>query len=192
MFDLGSHVIDLVYYLCGNFKAVSGKSKIAYDVRRGMNGEQWNTNADEAFYICAELENGAVGTIEASKIAVGTNDDFTIEIYGEKGALKFDLMEPNWLYFYDTAAYNNEMGGDRGFTKIECVGRYPSPGGAFPGAKAPTGWLRGHVGSMYAFLNCVYTGEKTTPSFDDAAHVQLVMEKAYESDKSKKWEYIGK
>ena len=27
------------------------------------------------------LENGAVGTIEASKITVGTNDDLTLQIY---------------------------------------------------------------------------------------------------------------
>ena len=29
-----------------------------------------------------------------------------------------------------------------GFTAIECVGRYPAPGGIFPGRKAPSGWLR--------------------------------------------------
>ncbi|MDD6800434.1 MAG: Gfo/Idh/MocA family oxidoreductase [Firmicutes bacterium] len=181
LFDLGSHIIDLIYYLCGEFETVSGRSQIYHKVRKGLNGSDWNTNADEAFYLTAELCGGAVGTIEASKLNVGTNDDLRLEIYGERGALKFDLMEPNWLWFYDGSRCGGDMGGDRGFTKIECVGRYPAPGGIFPGVKAPVGWLRGHIGSMYSFLECVAEGKKPCPSFDDGAYIQKVMERAYES-----------
>lgn len=130
LFDLGSHAIDLIYYLCGPFASVIGKSQIAYPVRKGLNGAEWETNADEAFYMIATLENGAVGTIEASKITVGTNDDLTLQIYGEHGALKFDLMEPNWLYYYHADGADVPLGGFKGFTKIECVGRYPMPGQA--------------------------------------------------------------
>ena len=183
LFDLGSHAIDLIYYLCGPFASVIGKSQIAYPVRKGLNGAEWETNADEAFYMIATLENGAVGTIEASKITVGTNDDLTLQIYGEHGALKFDLMEPNWLYYYHADGADVPLGGFKGFTKIECVGRYPMPGGTFPGAKAPVGWLRGHLGSMFAFLQCVNENKMPSPSFADAAHVQWVMEQAYRSDR---------
>ena len=55
------------------------------------------------------------------------------------------------------------------------------PAGAFPAPKAPTGWLRGHLGGMYSFLNSVYTGAQAAPSFSDGAHVQAVMEAAYRS-----------
>ena len=37
--------------------------------------------------------------------------------------------------------------------------------------------------SMYSFLDHVYRGETPSPSFDDGAAVQLIMEKAYESDR---------
>lgn len=190
LFDLGSHIIDLIYYMCGSFSEVSGMSRIAYPVRKGMDGSEWTTNADEAFYMMAKLENGATGTVEANKITVGTNDDLTFEIYGTKGAVKFELMNPNWLYFYDNTLKTGELGGDRGFQKIECVGRYPEPGGIFPGVKAPVGWLRGHITSMYNFLNAVHLGKDASPSFDDAAHIQKVMEAAYLSDKTKSWEKI--
>ncbi len=181
LFDLGSHALDLVYYLCGRYKSVTGMAQIAHPVRRGMDGKEWQTNADEAFYILAELECGAKGTVEASKLALGTNDDFKLEIHGDKGAIKFDLMEPNWLWFYDSTDKAGDLGGERGFKKLECCGRYPKPGGIFPGAKAPIGWLRGHIGSMYAFLDAVNSGGQTCPSFDDAAHIQQVMEDAYKS-----------
>ncbi len=182
LFDLGSHALDLVYYLCGPFKNLQGMGQIHHKTRRGMKGERWQTNADEAFYMLCELENGAMGTVEANKLAFGTNDDFSIEIYGEKGALKFNLMDPNWLYYYDGSRKGGDYGGDRGFTRIECVGRYPAPGGVFPGVKAPIGWLSGHVESMRCFLDCVYRGKQACPSFDDAAHIQWAMEEAYLSD----------
>ena len=47
--------------------------------------------------------DGAPGVIEASKIATGAEDELRFEIHGEKGALRFNLMEPNWLEFCDMA-----------------------------------------------------------------------------------------
>jgi predicted dehydrogenase len=189
LFDLGSHAIDLVYYLCGEFSEVHGMAQIAYPIRRGKDGGEWQTNADEAFYMTARLKCGACGTVEANKIALGANDDFHFELYGERGAIRFDLMEPNWLYFYDGTVnagknHNTDLGGTAGFTRIECVGRYSEPAYPLCGVKAPVGWLRGHVGSYYDFLDAIYYGKPAAPSFDDAAHIQWVMEEGYRSCKS--------
>lgn len=182
LFDLGSHTIDLIRWICGEeFTSVSGLSQIAYKTRLGGDGESWNTNADEAFYLTATLVNGACGTISVGKIMQGTNDDHSFEIYGTKGSVSFNLMQPNFLKFYDGTLPEKE----RGFTNIECCGRYPAPSGVFPGIKAPVGWLRGHVGSMYNFLDAVSKGEQCYPSFDDGAAVQRIMEAAYESAESK-------
>lgn len=183
LFDLGSHVVDLIYYLCGEYKSVFGKSQIAYPVRTGVNGESWQTNADEAFYMIATLKNGAVGTFEISKITTGANDDLSFEIHGEKGSLKFDLMDPNFLWYYDCNAKDGNYGGYRGYTKIECVNRYSAPSGIFPGAKAPVGWLRGHLGSYYSFINAILKDQIPSPDFESGAYVQKVLERAYESDK---------
>ncbi|MBQ8146250.1 MAG: Gfo/Idh/MocA family oxidoreductase [Clostridia bacterium] len=179
LFDLGSHAIDLIYHLCGELNSVFGKSQIAYPVRTGINGEKWQTNADEAFYMIATLENGAVGTVEVSKLTTGANDDLTLEIHGEGGSIKFDLMNPNFLEYYDCSSIDSSYGGNRGYTKIECVNRYPSPAGIFPGIKAPIGWLRGHIGSYYSFIDAVENHKPTCPSFDDGAYVQRVLECAY-------------
>ncbi len=186
LFDLGSHTIDLIRWLCGEFESVSGLYQIAYPERLGPDGKKWQTNAEEAFYMTARLENGACGTISVGKVMPGTNDDHTFEIFGTSGSVRFDLMQPNYLDFYDSAKDPFE----RGFTRIECCGRYPSPSGVFPGVKAPVGWLRGHVGSMYNFLYCVEHNIAPSPSFDDAARIQLIMEKAYISAEKGTREYI--
>ena len=75
------------------------------------------------------------------------------------------------------------MGGVRGYTRIECVGRYPSPASGFPAIKAPQGWLRGHIGCMQSFLSCVANGTPCSPSFSDGAYVQSLLEAAVESDR---------
>lgn len=180
LFDLGSHVIDLLGRLCGHLTEVSGMSQIGYPTRRGRDGSDWATNADESFYLLGKTAEGACGSITVGKLQVGTNDDLAFEIYGERGALRFSLMEPNWLYFYDNTVKDAPIGGERGFTRIECIGRYP--GLIFPSVKAPAGWLYGHLASMHGFLSAVAEGKEFSPSFADGLYVQRVMDAAYRSD----------
>ncbi len=181
LFDLGAHIFDLCRYLCGDFISIYSKEQIAFPSHRCADGSIWNTNADEAAYSVATLKCGAMGTLTVGKINIGENDGLTFSIYGTEGAVKFDLMEPDWLYFYDSHTECAPYGGSRGFTKIECVGRYDAPGGKFPSPKAPNGWLRGHIGSMYAFLNAVHTEHEAEPSFKDGAEVQKLLDAAHRS-----------
>ena len=181
LFDLGSHVIDLAVMLCGKIDSVMGRSQIAYPSHPSKDGSAWQTNASEAFYMMTRSENGARGTIIASKIAKGTNDGLAFEIYGTKGALKFSLMEPGRLHFFDATS---SVGGSTGFTVLECGGSYAAPGGAFPSPKAPAGWLRGHLENMYRYLEAVANGSTPSPSFEDGAYVGAVMDAALRSDKT--------
>ena len=184
LFDMGSHALDMLYYLLGEFKSVSAKMQTAYTQRVDQRGAIRQVEVEDAAYLIAEMKDGSSGTIQVSKIAAGSNDDFKVEIYGEKGVLRFDLMDPNWVGFYDNTAPEGPFGGDRGFLKIESVQRYPKPGGSFPSPKLAGGWLRAHIHSMYEFLSCVYEGRPGKPDLADGAYIQYVMQKAYESDKA--------
>lgn len=181
LFDLGAHIIDLCRFLCGEFSEIYAKEQIAFTSHKMSDGSDWATNADEAAYMTATLRCGAVGTLTAGKINVGENDGLTFSVYGTKGAIKFDLMEPDWLYYYDADAEGGDFGGLRGFTKIECVGRYEAPAGKFPSPKAPNGWLRGHIGSMYSYLSAVAEENQVSPSFEDGARAQTILDAAHRS-----------
>lgn len=176
LYDLGSHVIDLMGWLCGPQVRVSGYSRIVCPTHTDAEGKEWKTNADEAFYMNAETADGVFGTMEFSKVAIGANDDLSFEIYGKSGCLRFSLMEPDWLYFYDATTEAGPMGGMRGFTRIECVSRYP--GMVFPSPKAPAGWLYSHLNAMYAFLSAVSENKPFSPSLADGARVQCVISAA--------------
>ena len=180
-YDLGPHVVDLCHYLCGELSFLIGKSQIAFPTHLKSDGTVWETNADEAFYLICGTKDGAVGTITTSKLTQGANDELTFSVNGERGSLAFSLMDPNYLSFYDATSVGSPMGGVRGYTRIECVGRYPSPASGFPAIKAPQGWLRGHIGCMANFLSSVANESPCTPSFEDGEYVQTILEAALQS-----------
>ncbi|MBQ8718398.1 MAG: hypothetical protein IJY66_03960, partial [Clostridia bacterium] len=99
--------------------------------------------------------------------------------------------EPEWLYFSDRNRPSSPIGGECGFTRIECGGRYPAPGGAFPSPKATVGWLRCHVESYFTYLNCVAAGRPFAPSLADGAYVQLILETARLSAQKGKQMEVG-
>lgn len=179
--DLGPHVLDLCRYLCGDLVDVIGRPQIAFPTHRRADGGIWETNADEAFYMIGTTAGGATGTITVSKLTQGANDALTFSVWGTKGSLSFDLMDPNTLCFYDAEAVGSPIGGVRGYTRIECVGRYPSPASGFPPVKAPVGWLRGHVGCLANYLIAVAGGVPCSPSFEDGAYVQRIMDMVRQS-----------
>lgn len=187
LFDLGSHVLDLIYHLIGKYEAVMAKNQIVYGERPDKSGNRVEMTFEDASFLTVTMKNGAIGTIEASKVATGIDDELRFEIHGDKGALRFNLMEPNWLEFYDNTLPDQPYGGVKGFTKIACVQRFEKPGGEFPPSKVSIGWLRGHVHSLYSFLSCVDRGIQSNPTIADGAYIQYVMEKAYESDRLGKW-----
>ena len=158
-----------------------GKSQIAFPTHRVPEGE-WLTDADEAFYLTATTASGAVGQITVSKLTQGANDELTFSVYGTEGAVRFDLMHPNYLYVYVNDAAGAPLGGLRGFTRVECVGRFDAPALPFPSPKAPVGWLRGHIGSMEHYLSAVYAHRSADPSFSDGAAVDRIIAAARRSD----------
>jgi predicted dehydrogenase len=85
--DLGAHVIDLARYLVGEIEEVAAITQTFVKDR----------DVDDAVESVVRFENGAVGTIEASRFCQGRKNAFTWEINGSKGSLAFDLERLNEL-----------------------------------------------------------------------------------------------
>ena len=75
--DLGAHVIDLSRYLVGEIEAVAALTATFKPGR----------SVDDAFEAAVRFENGAVGTMEATRFASGRKNAFCWEINGSKGSL---------------------------------------------------------------------------------------------------------
>ncbi len=180
--DLGSHILDLTEAVTGPFASIQARTHIAYPTRPkvGSHDVYVPVTAEDNMNCLVTLANGAVGTVSASKIALGTEDGIYLEVHGTKGALRLEPMNLQQLFIYDGQAPVGPYGGRRGWTAVDCGQRYPKPAG-FPTPKAVLGWLRGHVHCLYHFLNGVYTGTPVHPDLADGVHVQRLMEAVYES-----------
>ena len=186
LFDLGSHAIDLMRHLAGEIESVSARCHTFITERRRPDGTSDNVSVDDLALLQVQLANGALGTLEASRMASGTNDELRFEIHGDAGALRFNLMDPNWLYAYDHREPTGRYGGQRGFKAIETVQRYAPPA-ALPPPKVSVGWSRGHVECLHSFLTSIVQHSPASPSLHDGLQVQRIMAAAYESSNAGQW-----
>jgi predicted dehydrogenase len=185
--DLGSHVIDLMRHLLGEFAAVRGTLRTFVDQRPvSKNSEEKEAvTVDDAGWLEVRMRDGGIGTIEVSRFATGALDDLNLEIYGEKAAVAFRLMDANWLYWYDAARPGGSMGGERGWSRLETVQHYP--GAALPPPRSIVGWTRTHAENQVAFLEAVSGGEQTYPGVLDGLRCQLIMDAVYRSAETGTW-----
>jgi predicted dehydrogenase len=101
--DLGTHIIDLARFLAGEIETVSAS------VRTYVPGHE----VDDAFTASIELANGAIGTLEASRLARGRVNQPTFEINGSAGSIAYDLERFDELLVSDGGPFRVErVGGD--------------------------------------------------------------------------------
>lgn len=190
--DLGPHIIDLVRHLAGEFRTVWATTRTFVKDRPVSKGsaQRRRVDVDDVALIQAELVSGAVGTLEVSRLATGTNDEFRLEFHGTKGALSFNSMDPNWLAAFDNTQPDVPLGGQRGFTRIEAVQRYPKPA-VLPGPKFTIGWMRYHIASIHNFLTHIMEDAPCAPDFVDGLRAHEVIDAAQKSAQSGTWQQVG-
>ncbi|WP_424004460.1 Gfo/Idh/MocA family protein [Haloarcula salina] len=182
--DLGAHTVDLARFLLGDaageISRVSGHLRTFHD-ERPVEGEDETrpVTVDDAYSAQVEFEDGAMGTLEASRVANGHKNAHTIEIEGSKGALKFDLERLNELQVLTE--------GDRGFQRVlvtdaddPYVEHWWPPGHVL-------GWEHTFVHENYEFLSAVAEGGDADPSFADGLAAQRVLDAVERSDERGEW-----
>lgn len=166
LYDLGSHVLDLVLWICDDEPAeILARQRTLHPKRPSREDPSRivEQDTDDQTVILLTLKSGAVGSIEASKIATGAQDELRFEIEGTRGALRFSLMDPNYLDHFDMSRKETPLGGTAGFTRIHCVQRFDPPA-VFPAPKSSIGWLRGHLHCLYSFISALHAGRPFEPS----------------------------
>lgn len=187
--DLASHVLDLVEHLAGPLQAVMAATHIAYPERPSPSnpGQKIPVDTEDSVTLLARLPSGAVGTLEATKIATGAEDELRLELHGSRGAIRYQGMDPHHLEFFDATVADRPLGGTRGFQRIESGQRYPSPAAGFPSPKAAIGWVRSHVACLANFLQAVAQQREAVPGLEQGIRVQRLMEAIRASSLRKQW-----
>jgi predicted dehydrogenase len=187
--DLATHALDLVDWLIGPFGSVMAATQTAWPERPepGDPSRRAPVDAEDAVLLLARMRSGAMGTLEATKLASGAEDELRVEIHGSRGAVRFDGTDPHHLEFHDAAVSDAPQGGLRGWTRIDCGQRYPAPSAGFPTPKASIGWLRSHVACLTAFLSAVAAGRPAEPGLEQGLRVQWLMDCLRRSAAEERW-----
>ncbi len=188
--DLGSHLLDLVDWLAGPMVGIRMETRILYPTRPDGAGGVQTVDAEDQVIMTVRLGSGALGTLEASKIATGAEDDFRVELHGTRGAIRFDLMQPDFVEIYGLSDPGTPLGGTRGWKRVPALSRYPAPAG-FPSPRATSGWLRGHLHCQYSFLRAVAEGRQPDPSLSRGIEVQRLMQCAEISVQTGAWQRVN-
>jgi len=184
--DLGSHVIDLARYLIGEVVSVNGTlytfNRFRVNQAAGVREE---VNVDEGFTAMLRFENGAVGLIEASKLATGHYNSLIIEVNGSEGSIRFDLERINELEVH--LAKDGELSGFRRILVTQRTHPYLRfwwpPGHVL-------GWEHTFTHEIYHFLTRLAEGKDVAPeaaNFRDGLRVMRIIEAIAESSERGTW-----
>lgn len=197
--DINAHIIDLARYLVGEFEEVTGtlhtfikERPLAGEVddRLGAKASQemGDVTVDDAAMFLAKFRNGALGTFEASRFAVGRKNHNRIEINGSRGSIVFNQEKMNELEFYD----NDVPEKTHGFTLIQATeGSHPYAGHYWPVAHI-IGYEHTFINLIADAMTAIGNGTAITPSFEDGYRNQVVLDAVERSHASRGWIAIPK
>ncbi|MBI5666909.1 MAG: Gfo/Idh/MocA family oxidoreductase [Chloroflexi bacterium] len=184
--DLGAHIIDLAHFLVGGIKGVSAMTKTFITDRPNADGTMGKVTVDDAFVAAVEFENGALGTLEATRFAAGRKNHEVLEINGEKGSIVFNLERLNELEVFWVGDEPKET---QGFTNVLVSEPYhPYWSNWWPQGHM-IGWEHTFVHEITHLLDCIVNNKDVAPwgaTFEDGYRAAVVCDAIAESAQSKK------
>lgn len=185
--DLGAHVIDLGHYLVGDMKSVSAMTKTFIEERPLPDGSgTGRVDVDDAFVATVEFENGALGTLEATRFAAGRKNYEVLEVNGEKGSIRFNLERMNELDVFWVGDEPKETQGFRNVLISE--GYHPWWENWWPHGHM-IGWEHTFIHEITHLLDCIVNDKQVGPhgaTFEDGYKAAVVCDAILESAASKR------
>jgi predicted dehydrogenase len=185
--DLGAHIIDLGHFMIGGMKSVSAMTRTFITERPLTSGKgTGKVDVDDAFVAAVEFENGAIGTLEATRFAAGRKNYEVLEINGEKGSIRFDLHRMNELEVFWVGEEPKET---QGFHDVLVTEAYhPWWQNWWPHGHI-IGWEHAFVHEITHFLDCIVNNKGVAPygaTFEDGYRAAVVCDAIIESANSKR------
>lgn len=176
--DLGVHIFDIARLLVGDVEEVVSLMNTFIKERFNQSGQKEAVDVEDAGLVLMRFEKGALGSVEATKFALGFDEQQRIEIHGSECSFRIILTEPFVLKLYCrdedppglknvTVAYDKNI--------------------IWPPSKSTEGWAYTFVPMFYNFLNAIADDVDTTPNFYDGLKAQEILEASYLSWEKRSW-----
>ncbi|MFC0471225.1 Gfo/Idh/MocA family protein [Halalkalibacter kiskunsagensis] len=200
--DIGTHVVDFARYLVGEISDVMahtqtwvkerpiqtggvdklGTVKSAEDVPKGQ------VDVDDELMTLLKFENGAVGSIEATRNAHGRNNFLTFEIHGEKGSLIFNYERRDELQVF----FADDPADRKGFRTVYTGPAHPYGEGLWPIPALGIGYGDTKIIEVYDFVKAIADDTEVSPNFDDGYQICVISDAILESAEKGEWVKVNK
>lgn len=194
--DLNSHSVDLARFLVGEITQISAMLKTFISERplpgkdagtfksgsSSASTEMGQVTVDDAAFMVAEFESGALGSFDTSRFANGRKNYNAFEIYGSKGSLMFNMERMNELQYLNM----DDPAEQQGFRTIQAT----DPQHPYISAWWPPGHIIGYehtfIHAVNDFLNALSEDTDIRPNLYDGMRVMQVLEAGIVSSQSGK------
>jgi predicted dehydrogenase len=191
--DLAAHGVDLVWYLLGDIDAVVADTATFLTERarptgataghtRAAGGEMGPVENEDYVSGLLRLASGARVVLEASRIAVGEQNNYGFEVHGTRGAVFWDFRRMNELAVSLGDAYQDQA------VSTIFVGPGHGQYAAFqPGSAIAMGYDDLKVIEAYCFLQSIVEGSPTGATLQDAVRAATVLDAMSRSAETGAW-----
>jgi predicted dehydrogenase len=150
--------------------------------RVGDSDKMADVDVDDAAFALVRFQNGAIGSIEATRYATGRKNFNRFEINGSKGSLAFNLERMNELEVYSDAGPNS------GFRTIQATDRsHPYLNGWWPPGHI-IGYEHTFTHTVLELLKALAEERLPVPNFHDGVKNQRVLDAVERSASTRAWE----
>ena len=201
--DIATHVVDLAHYLVGPIETVNaitstynktrplqqgGLDKLGASEKAAGDVERGEVDVDDEVISMLRFENGAIGSLEATRNAYGRNNFITLEIHGTKGSIHFNYERRDELQ----VMFADDPADSRGFRTVYTGPAHPYGHGLWPIPALGIGYSETKIVECFDFFTAIKTGKQPSPNFDDGLLTELVADALIRSGETGAWERVGR
>ncbi|MCC6729644.1 MAG: Gfo/Idh/MocA family oxidoreductase [Chthonomonadales bacterium] len=171
LLDMGCHTVEAARYFVGKENPVAEVLAWGDTLHH-----RERTDAEDSAVLLMRFDGGELGQSELSWVARG-GLDLRNEVYGTEGAIFTDVCRetPIRVFSRPGAGYVVEKGESE-------------TGWLFP--PVDEAWVYGYREEMKHFVECVASGTMPRETFEDGYVVNCILDAAYRSMTSKRWERV--
>ena len=195
--DIGTHVVDMARYLCGEITQVNTQLKTWVKTRplqaggvdklgastKDSTAPRGEVDVDDEVLSLLEFQNGAIGSLEATRNAHGRNNFLTFEIHGTLGSVYFNYERRDELQ----VAFAADQSDRKGFRTVYTGPAHPYGEGLWPIPALGIGYGETKIIETYDFIKAIMEGGEVSPNFKDGYQINLIADAMAASSQSRAW-----